>query len=109
MKVLSLGVPNQEAANKLVPSFLESKADCHRIIVPDLDAPLSLAEYFREEGLGTYSVWLDYIDIVLFVGDNPDSKYVSALREQCEIYETLFEVEGFARDKSIKNVKELCK
>ena len=64
---LWLGVTceNQRTADERIPLLLQTPAAKRFVSVEPMLEPISLAEYYKEEGNGSYSVWLDYLDWVI--------------------------------------------
>lgn len=86
---IGVTVENQEQANARIPLLLETPAALRFVSIEPMLGPVSLREYYREEGRGTYSVWLDYLDHVICGGESgPNARpmhpgWVRSLRDQC--------------------------
>lgn len=82
-------VEDQPTANERIPWLLEIPAAVRGLSVEPLLGPISLAQYHKEEGHGTYSTWLDYLDWVIVGGESgPDARpmhptWTRNLRNQC--------------------------
>lgn len=86
---MGTSVEGQDAAHKRVPRLLDIPARIRFLSCEPLLGKVDLVQYHREEGNGTYSVWLDYIDLVIAGGESgpnarpmhPDA--ARSLRDQC--------------------------
>jgi len=93
---IGVSVENQNQANERIPLLLQTPAETRFLSCEPLLDEISIAEYYKEEGNGCYSLWIDYIDWVIVGGESgtgarpmhPD--WVRTLRDQCKIYEVPF-------------------
>jgi protein gp37 len=93
---LGVSVENQQAANERIPLLLQTPSAVRFLSCEPLLGEVSIAEYFKEEGNGCYSLWIDYLDWVIVGGESgfgsrpmhPD--WVRDLRDQCKIHEVPF-------------------
>jgi protein gp37 len=68
-------IENQETADERLPWLVRIPAVVRGISAEPLLGPISLRGYYKEEGQGTYSTWLDYLDWVICGGESgPDSR-----------------------------------
>lgn len=67
---LGVSVEDQTTANERIPLLLETPAALRWVSAEPLLGPIDLATYYREEGQGTYSTWLDYLDWVVAGGES---------------------------------------
>jgi len=67
---LGVSVEDQKTANERIPLLLETPAAVRWISAEPLIAPVSFAHYYREEGQGTYSTWLDYLNWLVVGGES---------------------------------------
>ena len=93
---LGVTAENQEQAEKRIPILLDIPAAVRFVSVEPMLGPVSLAEYYKEEGNGCYSVWLDYIDWVIVGGETGsgarkmEPQWLCDLYIQIKIHETPF-------------------
>lgn len=67
---LGTSVENQEQADKRIPDLMAIPAKVKFLSMEPLLGPVDLRQYCREVGMGTYSIWLDYIDWVIVGGES---------------------------------------
>lgn len=86
---IGTSVENQEQANRRIPELLKIPAAVRFLSIEPLLGPVSIAEYYQEEGKGTYSLWIDYLDWVIVGGESgPNARpmhpqWVRSIRDQC--------------------------
>jgi len=106
---IGTSVENQEQADKRIPELLNIPAAVRFLSVEPLLEPVSIAEYYREEGNGTYSLWSDYIDWVIVGGESgPDARpmhpeWVRSIQGQCQMKEIPFLFKQWGEWKPIEN------
>jgi len=93
---LGISAENQKTLNIRLRGLLETMAVKRIVSVEPMLSDVSLVDYHKEEGLGCYSVWIDYIDWVLVgaetgAGARPmDLKWARRLQKDCQLYDTPF-------------------
>lgn len=93
---IGTSVENQEQADKRIPELLSIPAAVRFLSVEPLLGPVSIAEYYQEEGKGTYSLWIDYLDWVIVGGESgPNARpmhpdWVRSIRDQCQAADVPF-------------------
>lgn len=94
---------NQEQADKRIPLLLKTPAAKRIVSVEPMLGNVSLTEYHKEEGGGTYSIWFDYLDWIICGGEtgtkarpmHPD--WVRSLRDQCKAADVPFCFKGWGQ------------
>jgi len=87
---LGTSVENQEQADKRIPDLMAIPAKVHFLSMEPLLGPVDLRQYYREEGAGAYSLWLDYIDWVIVGGESGKEarpmqlEWAQSIAEQCK-------------------------
>lgn len=93
---IGTSVENQNAAKKRIPHLLAVPAAVRFLSCEPLLGEVSIAEYYREEGNGAYSVWADYIDWVIVGGESGNNArpmhpdWARSIRDQCVAADVAF-------------------
>lgn len=93
---IGVSVENQQAADERIPFLLQTPAFVRFLSCEPLLGPIRLDGYFREEGKGMYSTWIDYLDWVIAGGESGSKarpmhpSWARDLRGQCEIHNVPF-------------------
>jgi protein gp37 len=86
---LGVSVEDQKTADQRIPLLLETPAVVRWISAEPLLGSITLAKYYKEEGQGAYSTWLDYLNWVVVGGESGPSArpmnpyWPRLLRDQC--------------------------